>query len=121
MPVKAALNNNVKRPLFKEREVFWASIGENVGFEQDGKSKRFNRPVAIVRKFSGGLFWGVPLSTTPKRGRYYLPLTLNGKTSVALLSQVRVLDSLRLNEKIGMLGADDFKALKTELAKLLLG
>ena len=49
---------------FKEREIYWARIGENVGFEQNGKGAELSRPVLIVKKLNKQLFFGVPLSTT---------------------------------------------------------
>jgi len=51
---------------FKERDVFWASIGVNIGFEQDGKGNIFSRPVLILKKYSKSMFLGVPLSTKMK-------------------------------------------------------
>lgn len=38
-------NNRSKAPLVKERDIWWASIGENVGSEVNGKSKLFSRPM----------------------------------------------------------------------------
>lgn len=34
-------------PYISEGEVWWASLGENVGFEINGHSKDFTRPVLI--------------------------------------------------------------------------
>ena len=34
------------------REVWWCSLGLNVGTEQDGKHTAFERPVLILRKFN---------------------------------------------------------------------
>jgi len=34
-------------PLVSEREIWWASVGENVGSEINGKSALFSRPVII--------------------------------------------------------------------------
>lgn len=45
---------------FKERDVWWCSIGCNVGDEMDGKSIWFNRPVLVLRKFNKNIFYGVP-------------------------------------------------------------
>jgi len=33
---------------FREREIWWTSLGLNIGFEQNGKNKRFERPVLIL-------------------------------------------------------------------------
>ncbi len=38
---------------FHEREVWWASLGKNIGFEQDGKNKMFERPVLVLKNSIG--------------------------------------------------------------------
>lgn len=40
---------------FEEREVWWASLGENIGSEANGKNFHFERPVIVLRKFSSDL------------------------------------------------------------------
>jgi len=86
---------------FYEREVWWAAVGCNVGFEEDGKGFDFARPVLIVRKFNEHFFIGVPLSTTSKTGRYYYRFESSPGCKTALLSQVRALDAKRLEASIG--------------------
>jgi hypothetical protein len=40
-PIKSELHNSGNRPIgYRESEVWWCSIGENVGFEEDGKNAR---------------------------------------------------------------------------------
>jgi mRNA interferase MazF len=51
------------RVFFHEREVWWCSLGANVGFEQDGKGIKFARPVIVFKKFNKEVFWALPLST----------------------------------------------------------
>lgn len=34
-------------PIFNERQVWWCSIGVNVGDEEDGKNALYHRPVLI--------------------------------------------------------------------------
>jgi hypothetical protein len=48
-------------------------------------------------------------------------MTINGEVSVALLSQLRVFDSSRFEEKMGMASLDEYVTLKKKLAELLLG
>lgn len=36
-------------PHINERDVWWTSIGVNVGFEEDGKNENFVRPVLVVK------------------------------------------------------------------------
>jgi len=122
MPVKQKLNNVPKQIHFKERDIFWVSIGENVGCEEDGKGLLFNRPVLVVRKFNNYLFWGAALSTTQKRGQYYHAFLVGNKISVALLSQTHTYSASRISaNKIGVISQEDFVSLKQKLALVLLG
>ncbi len=89
---------------FKEREVYWASVGENVGFEQNGKGVDFARPVLIIKKLNKNLFFGVPLSTQSKTGSFFFEFELlPNQISTALLVQAKVYDAKRLAKKIGMI------------------
>jgi mRNA interferase MazF len=117
---KQAVQNTTPPPYFKEREVWWCALGVNVGHEEDGKGADFSRPVLIVRKF-GTLFYGVPLSTTSRRGPFYQPFTYKPERgeSVALLYHLRALDSRRLIRKDGMASIEDFKAVRAALFALL--
>ena len=46
------LRNRQRKPLFKEGEIWWCSIGLNVGDEEYGKGPFFQRPVLIFKKFT---------------------------------------------------------------------
>ncbi|MCL2112193.1 MAG: type II toxin-antitoxin system PemK/MazF family toxin [Clostridiales bacterium] len=120
-PIKARIHNAAKRPVgFYKREIWICSIGENIGFEEDGKGERFVRPVLIMRNFGNRFCFTVPLSTTTKRGKYYHPFNADtGKTSVALLSQAKAVDAARLRRKIGMASKEDFAVIKKKLAEVL--
>ena len=106
-------------PYFHEREVWWVALGINIGFEEDGKGPEYARPVLIARKFNARFFYGVPLSTTDKRGVFYYPFSYKPeRTSVALLSQARALDARRLIRKDGMAPHPDFAAICEGVAAL---
>ncbi len=110
--------NNIYRG-FKEREIFYAHIGENVGFEQNGKGEKFMRPVLILKKFNRFVFSGIPLSTTLKRGKYYFEFKFSGeKTSVAVVSQIKLFDTRRLLNKIGVIKNEDFLSLKQRIKEV---
>jgi mRNA interferase MazF len=117
--VKKNLNNAKKDIFFEEREIFWASIGYNIGFEQNGKGKVFSRPVLVVTKFSKNIFLGVPLSSQIKDGNFFFKFKLNGEISTALLVQARLFDSKRLENKIGTMNKQNFLDLKNNLKKLM--
>ncbi len=93
---KITLNDGRARPYFHERQVWWTAIGHNIGDEEDGKGNNFTRPVLIIKKFNRSLFYGIPLSTNLKTGKYYHTLTIRGKKRVALLSHMRDYDAKRL-------------------------
>ena len=57
--------------LFHEREVWWCSLGANIGFEQDGGGEDFERPVVILKKFNLDACLIVPLTARPKKGIGY--------------------------------------------------
>ena len=119
-PIKSEINNNCDFPKgYKEREIWYASIGENIGFEEDGKGKKFDRPVLILRAFSRNLCCVIPLSTTNKRGRFYYAFDgKTGKISVALLSQIKVIDTMRLRHKIGVMDKENFSEMKKKIKEL---
>ena len=117
--VKKNIDNRKNIINFKEREIYWARIGENIGFEQNGKGNEFSRPVLIIKKLNKHLFFCVPLSTQIKEGDFFYTFLLNNEKSNALLVQAKVFDAKRLNKKIGMININDFKILKNELKFLL--
>jgi len=110
---------NIKT-IFKQREIYWASIGKNIGFEQNGKNQNFTRPILVFRKFSKNSFLGIPLTTTIKNDDFHFCFNfLEDKQSCASLSQIRLFDSKRLHKKIGKISINDFEDLKNKLNKLL--
>ena len=117
--LKENLHYSNKKVLFKEREIFWASVGVNIGFEQDGKGHILSRPLLILKKYNNNLFFGIPLSTKIKEGTFFFDFQLNGKDSSALLVQGRTYDAKRLENKMGMIAKDDFDMLKIKLRELL--
>lgn len=101
-------NNEHKPPLFKEGEIWWCHIGENVGVEMNGKGERFTRPVLMFKKYDRYSFLALPLSTKSKTGTWYAIITFGGINQVVNLSQGRTLDYKRLKEKMGQLDESDF-------------
>ena len=55
--LKKRVNDRSLQPLYHAREIWWASLGVNVGYEQDGTGASYERPVLILRgpaRLSGG-------------------------------------------------------------------
>ena len=108
---------------FKERDIFYMSIGKNIGFEQDGKGENFVRPVVIIKGFNKNMFFGIPLSTKMKEGKFYYKFQFQKKDelveNIALLSQMRLFSTKRLLNKIGVISKEDFIKMKNEFKSLI--
>jgi len=117
---KIIINEKVQIPFFHQREIWFCFLGLNVGFEQDGKGEDFQRPIVIIKKFNNEVFWAIPLSRTKRRGKYYFEFSFDSNTtSVAILSQIKLIDARRLSRKIGDLDEINFRALIEKLKALL--
>lgn len=105
---------------YYEREIWWCAVGVNIGVEINGKNQYFERPVLIVKKFNKEMFWGVPFTTGVKDTMYHYPCNFGGRTSSAVLSQLRLMDQKRLMRKIGTIQESDFIAIRKKLSGSLL-
>ena len=117
---KKQLENREDTPFYHEREVWWCSLGVNVGFEQDGKRDEFSRPVLVLKGFSKEVFLCVPLTTREKKGKYYCSIALGDKMSrKVILSQIRLVDTKRLQEKITTIDKNQFQEIKQAVIRLI--
>ncbi len=74
----------------------------------------------IFKKFNKAVFVGIPLSTTKKSGKYYFEFEfIDKKRSVAILSQIKLFDTKRLLNKIGMMKKEDYENIKNEVRNIL--
>jgi mRNA interferase MazF len=96
-------------PLFKEREVWWCSVGENVGVEISGKGAFFRRPVLVLRKLDSFTFIGAPLTRTFRVGSWYEQIMLRGRANTVIVGQARHFDHRRMDKIIGTITSDDFR------------
>lgn len=117
---KKALHASERKIFFKEREVWWCSLGVNVGIEQDGKGKTFHRPVLILKKFSRYQLLILPLSNQVKTHRLRFNFTLKGMPQSALLSQIRVIDSKRLQWRMGRVSQGVFGQVQEAVQRTIL-
>lgn len=115
--LKQRLDKITTPPFFNEREIWWCSIGVNVGYEVYGKGTLFTRPVLIIKKHSASTFLGIPMSTKLKDRHDYYPLTFNGKNVSLMLGEMRNFDSRRLADKMGKLGENKCKEVREALFK----
>jgi hypothetical protein len=64
--LKSELDKKEHGVFINEREICFVSIGENIGFEQNGKNEMFERPVLVLKKFGTQTFIGIPLTSKPR-------------------------------------------------------
>lgn len=111
--------SNGSRVYFHKGDIWFTSIGKNIGDEEDGKHSSFERPILIVRKFNNNIFLGVPLtSNEEKEGKYYHKL-ISFTGSTAILSQVRLFDAKRLLRLMGKIENKELKEVKIKLGKIV--
>lgn len=111
--IKKKLHDKEHKPPFvSEGDIWWTSLGENVGSEVNGKSEIFSRPVIILKKLAHGFYFVVPTSTKLNKGTWYIPFRHKEIDSVACLHQARAIDYRRLSSKLGTLDNNDFKDIK---------
>ncbi|MHB1769610.1 MAG: type II toxin-antitoxin system PemK/MazF family toxin [Minisyncoccota bacterium] len=92
----------------------------NVGTELDGKGDRFLRPCIIMRAFGSDACLVVPLTTSTREHPLRIPVgNVQGEEARANISQMRIIDTRRLVEKIGFLDEHLFQELKKRVKALL--
>jgi hypothetical protein len=120
LKVRIHLNDIKKQELyFYERQVWWASLGQNIGSEQNGKNTNFERPVLVFKKFNEDTFWAIPASTKIKIGKYYELFHLDDKEFSLNLSQLRLISSKRLLRLSGSISREEYEIIKDRVRKLI--
>ena len=108
-----------KRIYFKEREIWWASLGVNIGFEEDGKHRLFERPIMVLKKFNHDVLWALPITSKDKIGKYYYGFEYENRKYSVILSQLRLISSKRLLRKVRTLPEKDFENIRNKIKNLL--
>lgn len=120
LKIKLHLSDKEIKVYFRQGEIWWASLGINIGYEEEGKNSSFERPVLVLKKFNKDLLWGIPLTTKIKeKNPYYFPYKLAGKKYSAILSQLRVLSSKRLIRRIGIFPEVNLQKIREVIKNLI--
>jgi len=114
--LKKQLNEKDKIIKFSQGNIYFMSIGINIGHETYGKDSLFLRPVLVYKKLSKTMFVGIPLTSSTKEGSYYFSFNYKkGKTSTAMLNQIRVLDIRRTEYLSGRINKNIFRNLELKV------
>lgn len=112
---------NTQEPNFyHEKEIRWCSLGVNIGFEEDGTSKTYRRPVLIIKGFSRHVCLVVPLTTSIKKNLYHISVGIvEGEEAFAILSQIRLIDTKRLHDRLIILDKIKFDEIRKAIKNLI--
>jgi mRNA interferase MazF len=114
---KKEINGTEFNSYIHAREIWWCSIGLNVGDEEDGKNALFERPVLIIRKFNQRIVLAVPLTTKTKDNYYYFPFKYDGLEFAAILSQIRLISTSRLSRRVKIIDKGLFEQIRRAIIK----
>ena len=117
---KIKKKTNAETPrLYTVREIWWCRLGVNVGTEQDGSGEWFVRPCVILRGFGPDACLVVPLTTSVREHPLRVSVGMvGGQLARANLSQLRIIDTRRLQNKFDFLEIDAFRELKKCIKEL---
>jgi len=102
---------------FNEREIWWGSLGLNIGYEQDGKNENFERPLLIIKKFNRDIVWVLPLTTIAKDNKFHHKLKKSG--SFVILSQIRLVSTKRFLRLVETVNENEFKEIINRVKNFL--
>ena len=104
---KAILHDKENKAIFKQNDIWWCRVGDNLGEEMFGKGSKFTRPILVFKKFTGNSFLGLPITKQEKRGSWYVEITIHNEKRWVMLNQARIFDKKRLTNRIGTLDDND--------------
>lgn len=117
---KKKTDSRREAPFYHEREVWWCTLGVNVGSEENGSGEEYRRPALILKGLSMETCIIVPLTTSAKDHPLRIVVGLiGGKQARAILSQMRVIDTKRLVRKMKYLDVNAFEQIR-KAAKVML-
>lgn len=116
--LKKKLDKKNKNIYFKEKEIWWLSIWQNIWTEIYWKWEFFRRPVLILKKLSSNDFYWIPLTSKIKEWKYFYELEINWKINTLLLSEWKKFSKNRLWSKIWKIENEIFLKIKEEFKNI---
>ncbi len=117
--VKEKLHSGTQHaPYVNEGDIWWFSVGENIGSEINGKSKIFTRPAIIYKKLAHGFYLVIPTTSQQKDGSWYIGIRQQGKEMWGCLHQIRTIDFRRLWSRMGRIDDEEWRALRAGFRRL---
>ena len=105
---KKELTSVERNILFKEGEIWWCSLGLNIGTEVYGKGMCFERPILILKKLTSINCIVLPITSRQKNGNWFMEIKILNQYRWIMLHQIRNESSQRFQRKITTLNERDF-------------
>ncbi len=106
--LKQALNNKPFQAHVRPRQIWWCSLGVNIGFEADGKHENFERPVLVLRVHNKETLLIAPLTGKERDDKFHYPVETGQRKSWVSLTQIRTISHRRLIREIGWIPKEEF-------------
>lgn len=74
---------------FHSREIWWCSLGLNIGSEEDGKNELFERPILILNKFNKDTVRITPLTSRIIDDKNHVTINFDNYQSSASFPRLR--------------------------------
>lgn len=107
--LKKKVDGRTNIPFANQRDIWWCSLGVNVGSEEDGKNELFERPVLVLKVFSKTMLRVAPLTSKERNDVYHIPISYNGTRGSVILSQIKTISTKRLSRKLTRLDIGQFQ------------
>ncbi len=117
--IKKEIDGNGLSKLYHAREIWWCSLGTNIGFEQNGGGQEYQRPILVLKGMSKDTCYVLPLTGSLQKNKNRIAISLvDGVQASAIISQIRLIDTKRLVEKIRFLDKAKFNEIRKAVKDL---
>lgn len=118
--MKQKIDVAAQNKFYHERDVWWCSLGVNIGFEQDGTGHLNDRPVLVLKSLGKNMCFVVPLTSSLRKHSLRIPIgIIQGREASAIVSQMRVVDTRRLTYKVKRIEVSMFEVVRKAVRDLL--
>ena len=112
---KKLINDWSVQTFIHPQEIWWASLGVNIGVEIDGKHENFERPVVILRVYNAHSAFVAPITTKVKDDKFHCKIMHNNEYVWVKMTQARTISTKRILRKMSVASDKDFSSLRRKM------
>lgn len=105
--------------IVKSGQIWWCSVGKNIGDEENGKNFFHERPVLILKKFNRRFCFAVPLTSQPHETEFHHKIESIENGTHALLSQGRSLSTKRMRRLVTIISLEERQLIVEKVYNIL--